>query len=93
MGHSQGASLAGTVMRLLLPSMGREPRELITRGQNPVNGDMALLAHFPLQHSAEPSLTVQLGSDLWVTRDSHILPRGMTGQSGSGSCLMSGSKN
>lgn len=81
MGHSQGASLAGTVLWLLLSSVGREPRELITGGQNLMNGDAALLAGFSLQHNVEPSFASWLDNDPWVARGTHFLPRG-TDQAG-----------
>lgn len=47
---------------------GKEPRDLITRGQNQLNGNTALLAGFSLPYSVEPSLTEQLDNDLWVAR-------------------------
>lgn len=70
MGHSQGASLAGTVPWPLLSSVGRMPRELVSRGQNPMNGDTALLAGFSLLYNVEWSHSAQLDNDLWVTRGS-----------------------
>lgn len=81
MGHSQGASLAGTVLRLLPSSMGREPKELITGGQNLMNGDAALLAGFSLQHNVQPGLAAWLDNDPWVARGPPFLPRG-TDQAG-----------
>lgn len=92
MGHSQGASLAGTVLWLLLSSMGREPRELITGGQNLMNGDAALLASFSLWHNVEPSRAAWLDNDPWVARGTHFLPRGRIRQGSSGSHSM-GFKN
>lgn len=86
----QGASLAGSALRSLLSSVGREPRELITRGQSPVNGPAALLAGSLLQHSAEPKPTARRHGDPWVTRGTRCLPRGTVGQSGSGSHSMGG---
>lgn len=81
MGHSQGASLAGTVLCLLPSSMGREPKELITGGQNLMNGDTALLAGFSLQHNVQPGLAAWVDNDPGVARGTPFLPRG-TDQAG-----------
>lgn len=82
-GHSQGASRAGTILWPLLPSLGREPGELITRGQNLMNGDTALLADFSGPHSVEPSLTAQPEGHPGVARGA-FYPEGLMEQSGGG---------
>lgn len=85
-GHSQGASRPGTILQPLLPSLGREPGELITRGQSPVNRDTALLADFSGPHSVEPSLTAQPeGAPRWHVALS--LPRGTDGAEWWGDCV------
>lgn len=50
MGRSQGPSLAATILQSGLSSVRKEPEELITRGQNWMNGDSTLLAGFSVQH-------------------------------------------
>lgn len=80
---------ASPVLKPVFSKMKRELRVLVTRGQNWMNENSALLAAFSRHFNTAAcglSLTGWPDNDLWVARVT-LFPWELSGQGGGGNCL------